>query len=299
MILLIASQLSCKSKKQQQMINKTEDGKYSLSRGNLTLIIDPNLGARVISAKFNNHEILLQERDDLVNWGSTLWPAPQSRWNWPPPAAMHIGLYASKIQGNRLVLESETDTTFGLRTIKTFSFDDLESALAIEYQIFNDSDSAQSVGLWEISCVPGSGIVFFPFGEIPGNTVNNLDLDIVDGIGILKYEPEKFEPWHKVFNNAAEGWLAHVNDDNILFIKSFEKVPSDEIAPGQGNVEVYVSKPLEYIELENHGSYRRIPTGGSHLYKVKWYFRKLPTELSPGDFPSKELISYVKKIIKE
>ena len=297
MISLIAIQLGCVSKKQQMMIDKTKGGAYVLSHGNIAITINPNLGARVTSAKLDNAEILLQERDDLVNWGATFWPAPQSRWNWPPPAAIHTGKYVSKIQGEKLIMESESDTTFGLRAIKTFAFGSEENSVSIAYQIFNDSDSAQKVGPWEISCVPAGGIVFFPLGTIPENTQSNMTMENVDGIGWFRFEADKLQPWQKIFNNASEGWLAHVTKGGVLFIKSFDKVASGNIAPGQGNVEVYVSKEFHYMELENHGKYTLLQPGDSLSYQVKWFITQLPENVSGESF-NKELVVLVRTTIR-
>jgi hypothetical protein len=99
----------------------------------------------------------------------------------------------------------------------------------------------------------------------------------------------------KLFDNSREGWLAYVHGD-LLFIKSFEVVPPESLAPGQGNVEVYVSKKFEYIELENHGKYNGIVPGASTAYKVSWHFRRLPEVILQDDY-SKELIDFVRKVV--
>lgn len=224
-LLFIVALQGCNSKNEKPAMEKMSNGSYVLAEGNLRVGIDPELGGRIFSVQIDGKELLLQSRPGLLNWGSTLWPAPQSRWNWPPPAAIQLGKYASKIQGDKLILESPTDTTFGFRAIKTFSFDKEKSGLTIEYTFINDADSAQHVGPWEISCVPAEGIVFFPLGAEPANSSGNLAIEQVGGIALLRYDPNIPAPPQKLYNNATEGWLAHVNEDQVLFVKSFAKFP--------------------------------------------------------------------------
>ncbi len=291
------SLFACSSKKSTS-ISQLANGQYSISHDSLSFLIDPNVGGRVLSAKFNEKELLLQPREELLNYGATLWPAPQSIWNWPPPYAIHYGPYASEIIDNKLILTSETDAKTGLGTSKTFGFNDSKGCLEITYTFLNATDSIISVGPWEIVCVPAIGSkVFFPMGSTPENADTTFTFEKQDGIGWFDYDPEKLDENQKLFNNASEGWLAHINADGLLFVKTFDKIPAEKLAPGQGNVEVYVSKAFGYIELENHGEFMNMAPGESLECHVQWYLSQLPGPLS-GNGYNPDLIAHIRSLIK-
>jgi hypothetical protein len=288
--------VSCTTMQQKESIEQLPNGNFSLKYDHISIEIDPDLGGRVISAKLDDQELLLQERKELLNWGSTFWLAPQKLWNWPPPAAIHLGSYTAKIHGDSLKLTSEIDEQFACRVSKTFLFNEDRNCLEIEYRIINEADTALEVGPWEITVVPAKGAkVFFARGEEPIGANSNLVFEDKEGIAWFDYDDAALMDAQKIYNNATQGWLAHINGD-MLFVKSFDIIPANSLAPGQGNVEVYVSKKFEYIELENHGKYLRIPAGDSLTYKVKWYFRKLPAEIQKGSY-SVELINFVRKVV--
>ena len=290
--------ISCSKMNSNTVIEKLQNGHYSIKHDNIALEIDPDLGARVISAKINEDELLLQERDSLLNWGSTFWLSPQSAWNWPPPQAIHLGNYQSRIEGDRLLLTSKVDAKFGISASKEFHYNEKKKCLEIQYKIVNETDSVQHYGPWEITVVPAEGAkVFFPMGEEPEGTKGNIEFENNNGIAWFKYEHKRMEVWHKIFNNPAEGWLAHINKERTLFIKSFELISPKDIAPAQGNVEVYISKKFKYIELENHGKYTILPPGESLSYKVNWYISKLPDGISADQY-TEELVKLVRTFVR-
>lgn len=289
---------ACSALKNKQMVEQLPNGHFSIRYNNIDLEIDPDLGARVISAKINDDELLLQERDSLMNWGSTFWLGPQSLWNWPPPEAIQLGKYASEIHGNKLKLTSEIDKRFEYRVTKTFQVNERNNCLEIEYQIINEADSARQIGPWEITVIPSEGAkVFFPAGQEPQNTKSNIQFENKNEIAWFAYEHENMSDWQKMFHNPSAGWLAHINKNRTLFIKTFEIVSPNEIAPGQGNVEVYISKKSEYIELENHGKYTLLQPGASLAYKVNWYLTQLPTGINTDEH-SEELIKFVIEMVQ-
>ena len=66
-----------------QSINALEDGKYSISVGETTMTVDVAHGAKILSYKIGDDEVLNQGR--MPNsFGSTFWTSPQKEWNWPP-----------------------------------------------------------------------------------------------------------------------------------------------------------------------------------------------------------------------
>jgi len=290
--------LSC-DEKQKEMIYRLDEGKYELSHGMMSFIIDAETGGRVTSAQLKGKEVLLQHRDGLLNWGSTFWPAPQSIWNWPPPEALFTGSCQVDIIGNKLVLESRVDEKYLLSARKEFQISKPRNYLEVTYYLKNESDTTISVGPWEISCVKGAGSkIFFMNGSVPEGTTNSFNFPVINRVAWLDYNKAEWEEKQKHFNNSREGWLAYVSDQNVLFVKSFTVIEENQIAPGQGNIEVYIDSKSDYIELENHGRYRHLQPGQSLRYDVKWYLSQLASEFESLRLPNPELIQYVRDLIK-
>jgi hypothetical protein len=289
--------MSCSSDPKLITIKPLENGLFSMQCDEVSLLIDPKLGARIVSAQINEKEILLQQGSQLLNWGSTFWPSPQIRWNWPPPFAIHFGGYNSEIQGDKLVMISDTDPELGLSVRKEFSFHENGKYLRIMYEMKNEMDSVVHVGPWEITCVPAVGAkVFFKLGPVPENAASTLEFHDRDGIGWFDFDKDKISGNVKLFSNTPQGWLAQINQDRVLFVKTFDVIPASDLPPGQGNVEVYASQQFEYIELENHGKYHRLAPVASLHYEVKWYISILPDHV-PADQMSKALINHVQSVI--
>ena len=83
------------------------------------------------------------------------------------------------------------------------------------------------------------------------------------------YERETEDGFNlKFFANSRDGWFAHVDDFDRLYIKTFEEVDQSEFAKGEGEIELWVAD--EDIQLENQSAYIDIPDQGHLDYMVKW-----------------------------
>jgi len=104
------------------------------------------------------------------------------------------------------------------------------------------------------------------------------------------------EPGNKFFCDG-KGWLAHVVDGEMLFIKKFEDVAVGKAAPNEAEVEVYTASDQSYTELENQGVYANILSKDSVNWRVKWFARKLPAsvEVKVG---STSLTNYIEAVMK-
>src|SRR5690348_6791355 len=66
---------------------------YTLTLGDLKMVIDGAQGARVVEFSLRGQNVLVTQ-DENINYGSTYWPSPQASWCtagggcWPPPAAI-------------------------------------------------------------------------------------------------------------------------------------------------------------------------------------------------------------------
>ena len=133
--------------------------------------------------------------------------------------------------------------------------------------------------------LPG-GLTFFPEGQGQGR--GNLASQVVTS-----------EKWNwfdldaatlpggtpKYFADGAEGWMAHVDKNNLLLVEVFPDITPSQAAPEEAEIEIYADNGKRYMEIEHQGAYVALAPGDSLLWTTRWYLRKLPAGVSrtPGD----------------
>ena len=164
--------------------------------------------------------------------------------------------------------------------------------------MINEGTAEQQLGPWEVTVMPANGAsVLHPNGDTPAGASSNVPIELQNDIAWYRYQSEKAKDWHKGYYNANEGWLALIDQHRNVFIKSFPVIDASELAPKQGNIEVYVSGKQEYIEIENHGKFVSLKPGEYFDYEVKWMIRKLPENISDS-YLSEEVVSFVRSQLR-
>jgi hypothetical protein len=287
------------SNRAQNNTDKTinEKNKIVFQIQNSELIIDQDFGARIISLKYINREILCGPDIHAENFGSTLWTDPQSNWGWPPYETLDAKPYQLNIKNKEYRFTSNPDEKSGFQMFKNFKVSEKDSCFIINYQIKNISKTNKSVGAWEVTRVLPGGMSVFP--SAPDSSImasSNLPgVSPKNGIIWFSYDFEKIKYHAKLFAMGSQGWFAHVID-NMVFIKSFEDIPTSEIAKEQGEIEIYTNGDHLYTELENHGKHEILKPGQTLNYQVKWYLRTLPSNLDKSE-GSTDLVNFIKKQI--
>lgn len=278
----------------QDLTAADTSGLYSLKVENVTMRVS-KMGGRIVSFKYGSEEILTQSNEH-ENFGSTLWTSPQSGWGWPPYKVLDEKEYEGGITGDFLWLRSEADSVSGFQMEKIFTPDYRNSGLTITYVIRNISKVTKSVGAWEVTRVPAGDLSFFPKGKFAKMPESNLK-GVSESKGIIWFQGnnKKFEGGQKLFSSGRNGWVAHIHK-NILFVKMYPDIKVSELAPLQGEVEIYADGNRIYEELENHGTYQLLMPGDSLKYQVGWYLRELPanTEVIRGNMKLVREIPYKK-----
>jgi len=95
----------------------------------------------------------------------------------------------------------------------------------------------------------------------------------------------------------GKGWLAHIIDGDMLFIKQFDDVAYGKAAPAESEVEAYTAPDQTYTELEDQGTYTTIAAKDSLIWHVKWFARKLPASIDVS-VGSTSLTSYIESVLK-
>lgn len=277
------------------LFEQLNDSIYTIDFGEHHIEINVYVSGRITSYTLESMQLLIAQGFHDEYFGSTLWPAPQSEWNWPPPAQLDGRPYKVRIADDGIYMESELDSLTGLQFQKMFGFNPTDTTFEITYTIKNLNDTPRYAAPWEVTRVKG-GLSFFPLGEEPVMQQSNLkSVSIIDGVVWYNYEPDSLDTSQKLFSSGAEGWLAHVTS-GLLFVKKVEDIHPLKTAPGQGEVEIFASKPFPYIELENHGKYALLEPNEFMDWKVKWYVREYPDMIKP-QAGNERLIKFVRNLV--
>lgn len=261
------------------------------------LEVDPASGARISSLKLGTGEFLFINRSQ-TNWGSTLWTAPQSAWNWPPPQAYDGTAYTGGAQGNLLVLAGPKDQASGFSFTKRISADDGDTSITLAFTLKNGGTAARQAAFWQVTRVLPGGITFFPKG--PGPARGDLVSQVKESGGWmwLDYATATIPGGTpKYFGDGAGGWMAHIDPSGLMLLETFPDIAAAEAAPGEAEIEIYTDPGKQYMEIEHQGAYASIAAGDSAAWTTRWYLRKLPAGVArkAGD-PT--LIAWVESLLR-
>jgi len=295
-LLLFFLVVLCITGKSQTIVPQKGSGsKFSLTCANLYFEIDSARGARITSFKLNDNELMYVDFKTTDMAGSTFWPSPQSVWNWPPAVNLDSKPYRTSINQNKIVFTGNTDSKSMLRFYKTISANATDTSITIDYCIKNEKTSVQKWAPWEITRVLNGGLTVFPKGSgiITGDMTGRTE-DLSNYVWYDQYQTSG-ETGSKFFCDG-KGWLAHVIDGNMLFLKKFQDVAVGKAAPGEAEVEVYTASDKSYTELENQGTYATIASKDSVTWRVKWFARLLPASINVS-VGSNSLTSYIEAVL--
>lgn len=274
---------------------------FYITHGDIKLTLKPMIGGRISSLTYQSQEILLtQEHSNNTLWGSVLWSSPQKDWNWPPVEVLDSKPYSVRVEQNELVFTSDVDKKTGYQFVKSYGVVPDIEALRIVYRIINRSDEVKEVAPWEVTRVPPSGITFFPKGEggFDSGIFYPLAVETIDDIVWFKYDAKKMqEDHHKLLCDGREGWLAYTNR-GYLFVKQFEDVPRELIAPTEGEIELFANAEKTYMELEQQGKISRLQPDEYLDWEVIWHVKKLPEEIS-AEVGSTALVQMVRNLVSQ
>ena len=260
-----------------QLVRANDGHWFVLRNGDVTMTIDVDNGGRIISLKYQDHEVLSQTRVG-ESWGSTFWTSPQKVWNWPPvPEFDKMAYRLEKSEENRLIIRSEVSERLGFSIGKDFRINAINGAIDVTYSIKNETDEPRQVAPWEITRVPNDdGLIFF-----------EAQNDSIWPAGLLDFKAEQGAVWYhtdetaqnRKVNADGKGWLAYYAD-SMLLLKRFQDLRPDEPALGEAEIQVYVNRRKTYIELESQGAYALLQPGAEMSWTVSWHL--LPVDKAPA-----------------
>ena len=265
-----------------QSVQKLDEEKYSVTNGDVTLVVDAAHGAKILSFKLGEQEVIAQKpeppastdgapapRMRFVNpnsYGSTFWTSPQAEWNWPPVPEYDSKPYEAEATADAIVLTGQV-SKYGYRVRKAISADPADGAFVITYSIINESGEVRKVAPWAITRVPNGGYLEF---DAKAEDVTPLDLMKVSfGEGPAKLEIDVANQNRKI-NVDGKGWLKF-HDNGLVLTQKFPDITPEAAAPGEAEIQVYIDARKSFVEIEAQGPYTELQPGEKLDWTVRWY----------------------------
>lgn len=284
------------------------DGCVELANDNTRVILEPNVGGRVLNYQLDGLEILFQNpSQNGVVWdgqrnirhpsGGRFDIGPEH--GGLPHNELWFGRWTAEILGPRSArLVSSTLAESGLQLVREFTLDPLSSHLRCTQSFRNHGEQPLRTFYWGRTFVTGNGIVFaplpkqgkFPKGYALGGPANAIDLQpphesnvrIREGILEIVGPPTKA----KFIFDVEPGWLAYLSPSGLLFVKTFP-IHSDRAygEPAANNASIWYSSrqnapdwPSEkqVVEIEPIGPLEIIEPGGERSFTEDWWSEEFP-----------------------
>jgi hypothetical protein len=301
-IILALAFLSCDPEIAVTTITENTDGTWTMTMGNASLTINPSDGAKDISLKINGTEFLTGKEVRKQYYGSSLWLAPQKKY-WPQPDPLDYGNYKVEKTNHGLIFKSEMDSKTGFGYTKYIFPDPADKSFIHRYSIRNISDTLKSFAAWEVTRHPKTGLSVFPEGDstVPGTRYLDPSIPMLKSDGMVwhSYDPsQKNHPGKgsKANFDVKNGWVAYILGKHAL-VKIFPDVSPARMVPGELDVEIYVDRQYDYIEIETLSELVELAPGESFDWQVEWRMLEIPEslEIRPGN---KKLAGFIKKNIR-
>jgi hypothetical protein len=266
---------------------------FVLTLDDVRLEVDAARGGRVTALRLGERNLLSGAEVDPINYGSTLWTSPQSAWGWPPVEEIDSAPYSAALEGEAIVMSGPASALLGVSIEKRVSASRERGAFVLAYRLVSHAAGPVHVAPWEVTRVQPNGLTFFATGA---GIYAPSDLPARDDGSItwVHHDAAVIAGHQKLFADAGEGWIAHVDGD-ALFVKSFDLVPRAAHAPGEAQIEIYASSMHRYVEVEQQGACETLAPGGALEWRVEWRVRRLPEAL-PREVGSAALARFARDV---
>ncbi|MBI2505379.1 MAG: hypothetical protein HYW07_19375 [Candidatus Latescibacteria bacterium] len=283
-----------------------------LENGLITLAVVPRIGARVMQYDLGPHHSMFVNEAELGEFyepkpdsiwhnygGYKNWPAPQDRWNWPPPPILDGATCEARIAANTpdsavvwTASPVEQWRTPGLRFERRLSVYPGTSRVRVEQTIVNQGEQADRWSVWEISQAPvhHPGVqdfenfwVYFPLNphsrygargvRTTLDTAAAWTGEVAPGIFGVRFMPLN----QKLWADAPEGWICYVDErEGYAYARTFELFPGAEYPDQNATVEVWLNKDPLYLEVEVVSPIVELaPGGGRYTFVEDWWATKV------------------------
>ncbi|MEX0331879.1 MAG: hypothetical protein AB3N64_10690 [Puniceicoccaceae bacterium] len=281
-----------------------------LDNGTCRVVLEPNMGGRVLNYQFQGVEVLYQDpeqaglRPDKDEWVPLI---AGGRFDFGPSfyqrprGTLWQGEWKGEITGELSArLTSQVDPDCGVQLIREFTLAEEGTHLRCEQTIINHTKDVLWTMHWSRTMAVGGGIAYAPIpdqGHFPKGYALNVephgafnfipeeepDVRIRDGV--LEFLKEPSAP--KTIFNLDEAWMAYLTRDDILFVKTFPFDPEWRYGDPPQHHASYWWKGERATEFEPNGPLEQIPPGGRASFHEDWW-------LGPFPFPEDKVVNIAK-----
>lgn len=283
------------------------DGCVELSNGSTKVVLDPNLGGRVLSYQLNQVEALYQDpsQNGAINDGKTKIRHPSGgRFDIGPEFGgfdrdeLWLGRWKAEITGSRSARLTSAILSAGLQLVREFTLDWASSHLRCTQFFYNHGKKPLRTFHWSRTFASGNGILLAPLPR-PGRFPRGYGLG--GPPGMINFQPKEDENIRiredileivgppvqaKVVLDVQPGWLAYVSRRGMLFLKRFPVYPDrpyGELAAN--NASIWYSGECNapawpgsehVVEIEPIGPLETIAPGAASSFTEEWSLESFP-----------------------
>jgi len=215
--------------------------------------------------------------DNWVNWGGDkLWPAPQSRWNWPPDHDFDGSRWSVELTRDGFTTISPVSVKDGIRFKRTVRMSPTGRGVEITNTLQKLAGEPTELSIWQIAQVdnpewaslprqvrPEMPLGYAPYDRQEFGTNTTIENDRV----IFRRDPSKSIK----FGSAGKtGRLQAKVGESVFNMQADYR--ERERYPDEGKAQqIYLSAdPLAYAELELVSPLRTYARGDESSFTVRW-----------------------------
>jgi hypothetical protein len=279
------------------------EGCIELMNGETRVVLEPNLGGRVLRYEFKGGQVLFLDpaEDGAVYQPDGPTPmATAGRFDIGPEhtlarhPTLFLGRWTAEITGDRAArLTSQQDPTLGLILTREFKLAAQGSHLVCTQTIRNAGMERQRVFHWSRTLAAPDGIailplnphsrypkgyaVYVPITGVPRGSA--IDFRPADEPNIrvrdrlLEFLGPPANPKYAI--DPAEGWMAYLTRNDRLFVKKFPVYPDRVYGEIAANSACIYYHP-RFCELEPIGPVEDLAPGGSASFTEEWWLQEFP-----------------------
>lgn len=292
---------------------------------NITALIVPQIGARLIQYSLNGENILF---DPAESRGKTI--EKNTGWFWaggyqidvgpemrgiPPHKELWMGGGWSLEQNHRgpVIARSKPEPVLGLELEKRIYMNRDTGTLQIDQAMTNVADKNQSYCLWDRTLCEGGGYSLIKLNpksrykagwcwgsqdkNVPGGWSYNGDNPESPNVKILNgvLVAHCFGKHSKLGTDSDAGWIAYARG-KLLFIKQFPVDPNGKYTDGGMTVANYFSDRV--AELEPISPEVELKPGAKYEFNERWFLVGLDEAVDSHE-KARALVGKVEEVLKE
>lgn len=285
---------------------------FRLSASDVSIVIVPDIGGRILSLSHNGQEILFVQKEhageafdfsgvtDLHKekqrlgfrlWGGDkTWIAPEKEW-WEkiPPLELDAGRYEVKTGPQQIEMISPVCRETGLQLIRSVAMQN-SGDITLTQTLVNKSRATVHRGIWDVTQLLKPFDVFVPTAqenvrsyhrEDPTLPPHNVEVRETDGLSCIPCRDNQMFKFGG--GRLKTGAILSLREDSrgtLALLKTFDVGPEAAYLH-RSVVEVFNAKDHDYLEVEVHAPAIPLEPGQKTSHSQTWRLNRYPRSMSP------------------